>query len=184
MSFLSGKCLIATPNIADERFEHAVIFICAHTKEGAMGLTLNRPIRELSFPDLLHQLKISPSVALDYPPVLAGGPLDIVRGFVLHSIEYGKDATLPVSPFSALTVTTEVIKDIALGKGPSQYLVALGYAGWGAGQLDEEIKQNSWLTLDADADFLFNVTPANKWKNSLLRLGIKDANLSPFSGRA
>lgn len=184
MSFLAGKCLIAAPNISDERFANAVIFVCAHTKEGAMGLTINRPIRELTFPDLLSQLKIVPSTMIDAPPVLAGGPLDMVRGFVLHSAEYHGSATLPVGDCSALTVTTEVIQDIANGKGPQHFLVALGYAGWNAGQLDEEIKQNSWLTITPDEDFLFNVAPENKWKSSMRRLGIDDCNLSFFSGNA
>ena len=184
MSFLAGKCLIAAPNISDERFANAVIFVCAHTKEGAMGLTINRPIRELTFPDLLSQLKIVPSTMIDTPLVLAGGPLDMVRGFVLHSAEYHGSATLPVGDCSALTVTTEVIQDIADGKGPQHFLVALGYAGWNAGQLDEEIKQNSWLTITPDEDFLFNVAPENKWKSSMRRLGIDDCNLSFFSGNA
>ena len=184
MPFLNGRCLVAMPGIADDRFEQAVIYVCAHTQEGAMGLTINRPIKEISFNNLLSQLNMEPMSAPELPPVLAGGPVDVVRGFVLHSPEYVREATLPMGDLTSLTVTTEVIRDISKGAGPRRYLITLGYASWEAGQLEDEIKQNAWLAVDASDDLLFEQPMDQRWKNALKKLGIDPMNLSSLQGKA
>lgn len=183
MAFFSGQCLVAMPGMADERFNQSVIYVCAHTQEGAMGLTINRPIKELSFFNLLTQLHMEPSI-LDDPPILAGGPVDVIRGFVLHSPEYASEATLPMGRLASLTVTTEVIRDISRGAGPKNYLITLGYSAWAPGQLEEEIKGNSWIPVEPSADLLFSQEPDRKWENALKTLGIDPALLSSEQGKA
>ena len=184
MPFLSGQCLIAMPGIGDARFEQAVIYICAHTQEGAMGLTINRPIREISFNNLLTQLHMEPASLPKQPPILAGGPVDVVRGFVLHSPEYVSEATLPMGALTSLTVTTEIIRDISKGAGPQKFLIRLGYASRGVGQLEEEIKQNAWLPVESSNELLFEQPPERKWENALKKLGIDPLMLSAVQGKA
>ena len=156
MATLSGQCLVAMPGMEDERFEKAVVFLCAHSEQGAMGLVINKQTEDVSFASLLNQLNIESAPEIGNIPILSGGPIDANRGFVLHSPEYTGTATLPVGTQTSLTVTTEIIRDIAHGGGPKSFLIMLGYAGWGAGQLEEELKQNAWLPVSASNDLLFD----------------------------
>ncbi len=184
MSFFGGQCLIAMPGMQDDRFERSVVYVCAHTQEGAMGLTINRPIKDLSFFSLLSQLNIDRPLQFDPPPILAGGPLDVIRGFVLHSPEYNSTATLAMTGLTSLTVTTDIIRDISQGIGPKNFLITLGYVGWGAGQLENEVKENAWLPIDASTDLLFSLSPEKKWNYALQKIGIDPARLSAEQGKA
>jgi putative transcriptional regulator len=183
---LSGKLLIAMPGMGDPRFDHSVVFLCAHSGDGAMGLIVNKPRPELTFADLLRQLKIDgPNDASGDIRVHFGGPVEHGRGFVLHSGEYaGNQATLRVDRRFGLTSTLDVLEDIARGDGPAQSLLALGYAGWGPGQLEQEIARNGWLTCDASPDIVFSTADGTKWLRSLKQLGIDPLTLSATAGRA
>lgn len=187
-NFLEGKLLIAMPGIGDARFERSVIYVCVHNPEGAMGLVLNKPISNVRFPDLLEQLSInvSPEPAIvrecERLPVLIGGPVESGRGFVLHSQDYfSEDSTLPLSRDMGLTATMDILRAIAEGQGPSQALLALGYSGWTAGQLEAEIQSNGWLHCEADANIIFDHNIDAKYSRALAMLGI---NLSILSGDA
>lgn len=184
MSFLNGQCLIAMPGIRDDRFEKSVVYICAHTDEGAMGLMINRPIRDLTFSSLLAQLNIDNGEQTLSPPILAGGPVDVVRGFVLHSPEYAGTATLAMTGLASLTVTTDIIRDISHGAGPKNFLITLGYVGWGGGQLEKEIKDNAWLPVESSSDLLFTLDPERKWETALKQNGIDPLFLSVEQGKA
>lgn len=184
MNFFNGQCLIAMPGMQDERFDRSVVYVCAHTQDGAMGLTINRPIKDLSFSALLSQLHIDQPQNFASPPILAGGPVDVIRGFVLHSPEYNSAATLAMSSLTSLTVTTDIIRDISKGSGPKNYLITLGYVGWAAGQLENEIKENAWLPVDASTDLLFMLSPDKKWGYAMNKLGIDPIRLSTEQGKA
>ncbi len=184
MATLSGQCLVAMPGMEDERFEKAVVFLCAHSEQGAMGLIINKQIEDLSFASLLSQLNMEPAPEIGNIPILAGGPMDANRGFVLHSNEYAGTATLPVGTQTSLTVTTEIIRDIAHGNSPKSFLIMLGYAGWGAGQLEEELKQNAWLPVAASNDLLFDWRLEKKWEFALRTIGIDPLRLSAEQGKA
>ncbi len=184
MSFFNSQCLIAMPGMPDDRFDRSVVYVCAHTQDGAMGLMINRPIKDLTFPSLLSQLHIEQPQNFDPPPILAGGPVDVVRGFVLHSPEYSSAATLAMSSLTSLTVTTDIIRDISNGSGPKNYLITLGYVGWGPGQLENEIKENAWLPVDASTDLVFMLSPEKKWTYALNKLGIDPSRLSAEQGKA
>ena len=145
-SFLEGKLLIAMPGMEDERFAQTVIYMCAHSSKGAMGIVINKPIPGLSFAELMKQLEIETRLALGDFPILYGGPVETGRGFVLHSGDYeGSDSTLPVSEDISLTATLDILRAIAQGRGPKQALFALGYAGWAPGQVETEFQGNGWL---------------------------------------
>ncbi len=182
--YLTGKCLVAMPGMSDARFSRAVIYLCAHTEEGAMGLVVNRAIPDFSFVDLLDQLNIPPTPRCQRIQVQFGGPVESQRGFVLHSADYVHEGTLVVDDAVALTATLEVLRDIATGTGPSRTLMALGYAGWSPGQLDDELRQNVWLTVDADPDLVFAADLEAKYVLALSRLGIDPALLSSEGGHA
>jgi putative transcriptional regulator len=182
--FLTGKCLVAMPGMSDPRFSRAVVYLCAHTDEGAMGLVLNRAIPDFSFVDLLDQLNIPATPRCQRIQVQFGGPVESQRGFVLHSADYVHEGTLVVDDAVALTATLEVLRDIATGTGPSQTLMALGYAGWSPGQLDEELRQNVWLTVEADPDLVFAPDLEAKYGLALSRLGIDPALLASEGGHA
>ncbi len=162
--FLDGQLLIAMPGILDDRFARSVIYVCAHSEEGAMGIIVNRPAERVDFPQLLVQLKIiGPDEAIRLPAeassllVLHGGPVDTSRGFVLHSNDFSIDnSTLPIGSGVSLTATIEILRAIATGAGPGRALLALGYAGWGAGQLEAELQQNGWLNCPADPALIFD----------------------------
>ncbi len=183
---LSGKLLIAMPGMGDPRFDHSVVFLCAHSGDGAMGLIVNKPRPELTLADLLKQLKIDgPSDRSADIRVHFGGPVERGRGFVLHSGDYaGNPATLRVDRRFGLTSTLDVLEDIARGDGPVQSLLALGYAGWGPGQLEQEIVRNGWLTCDASPDIVFSAADGTKWLRALKQLGIDPLTLSAVAGRA
>jgi putative transcriptional regulator len=183
-SFLEGKLLIAMPGMGDDRFVQTVIYICAHSAKGAMGLVINRPIPGLSFSDMMKQLEIGTDPAIEFP-VLYGGPVETGRGFVLHSVDYeGDDATLMVSDGIALTATLDILRAIASGGGPQRSMLALGYAGWGPGQLDAEIQANGWLNVAADDDIVFGRSLGDKWERALAKLGIHPLTLSGEAGHA
>lgn len=182
--YLTGQLLIAMPQMSDPRFAHAVIYVCAHNADGAMGLVLNKGIEKPTFPDLLKQLKIEPTENADPINVMFGGPVETGRGFVLHSADYLQDATLLVDHQVGLTATLDILKDIAVGGGPRHKLLMLGYAGWGPGQLDAEIQANGWLNAPADEHLIFDHDLDTKWDRALAKLGVDGAMLSGDAGHA
>ncbi len=182
--YLTGQLLIAMPQMTDPRFERTVIYICAHTADGAMGLVVNREIEALTFPDLLKQLNIDAEVVNDKIQILFGGPVETGRGFVLHSSDYVQNTTMLVDKRVGLTATMEVLKDIASGNGPRLNILALGYAGWGPGQLDAEIHANGWLSVPADDGLVFDNDLDNKWERALAKIGIDFSMLSGEAGHA
>ncbi|MCA1941946.1 MAG: YqgE/AlgH family protein [Caenispirillum bisanense] len=182
--YLVGKCLVAMPALADSNFHRTVVYVCAHTAEGAMGLVVNRTIDQLSFDDILEQMGITPSVDTDQIRVHFGGPVEAARGFVLHTADYRDEGTLPVDSNISLTATAEVLKDIASGHGPRHSLMVLGYAGWGSGQLDTELKENAWLICQPDEDLLFGGDVGQKWTLAMARMGIDMSRLVDTPGHA
>ncbi len=182
--YLAGQFLIAMPQMRDPRFTRTVVYLCAHTAEGAMGIVVNRAYDELTFGDLLEQLEIETNGGHDGVPVHFGGPVDSGRGFVLHSSDYMHETSMLVADNIALTATVDVLKAIADGTGPSRSLLALGYAGWSPGQLDAEILQNSWLNVSADHDLLFDENLDRKWEAAIHKLGIDFTALSGDAGHA
>jgi putative transcriptional regulator len=181
---LTGQLLVAMPQMRDPRFTRSVIYMCAHNAEGAMGLVINRLVGSITFPDMLEQLGIAASEHGRQIKVHFGGPVDSGRGFVLHSDEYRHDGTVAVVEGMALTATIDILKDIAGGHGPQRCLLALGYAGWGAGQLDAEIQANGWLTVPADADLVFEGDLDGKWERALGKIGVSRTQLSGEAGHA
>ncbi len=182
--YLSGQLLIAMPSMSDPRFAKTVIYLCAHNSEGAMGLVINKQIEELTFPALLEQLKIGKTAPKDAINVLFGGPVEQARGFVLHSAEYLQEATMRVNDRVGLTATIDILRDIAEGQGPKDKLLALGYAGWGPGQLDDEIRSNGWLHVEADDELVFGGELAEKWELAIQKIGIDPRMLSEEAGHA
>ena len=183
-NYLSGQLLIAMPNIVDPPFEKSVIYICVHNSDGAMGLLVNRPIQSLSFTELLGQLEVDFSSEISPVSVMFGGPVEQGRGFVLHSPDYLQDASLVVDEDVVLTATVEILQAIADGMGPKKYLLALGYAGWDAGQLDSEIKNNGWLSVGSDHDLIFGSDSESKWLKAMTKIGIDPHMLSDNAGNA
>ena len=161
---LTGQLLIAMPGMGDPRFANSVVFLCAYSDDGAMGLIINKPNPELSFAMLAEQLEISMGAGMPVPAVHYGGPVEHGRGFVLHSADYVvNDSTLQINDDFGMTATLDILQDIARGEGPNACLLALGYSGWAPGQLEEEIRQNGWLTVDADPDLVFRTAASKKW---------------------
>ena len=183
-SYVTGQLLIAMPGMRDERFAKSVIYMCAHTEEGAMGLVLNQRLDSLTFAELISQLELDEKHLSRDVPVHFGGPVESGRGFVLHTSDYQQDATLEVLNGVALTASVEILKAIAQGKGPQKSLLALGYAGWGPGQLDMEIKANGWLQVPSDSEIIFDIEPDTKWERAIQRLGIDPRMLSDDVGHA
>lgn len=183
--YMTGKILIASPAIGDPRFDRAVIYVVDHSDEHAMGITLNRPMRDLRLPILLEQLGVEGAIRVPDRAVLDGGPVDRDRGFVLHTGEFGNDdATLKVGDGFALTATKEVLDAMASEHPPRRSVLALGYAGWGAGQLDDELQANAWLVADADETLLFDESFSDKWERALKSLGVDPQHLTGQSGHA
>lgn len=182
--FLTGQLLIAMPAMADPRFAQCVIYLCAHTPEGAMGLILNKPIQRPSFDDLLRQLEVAPLPPARRIRLCAGGPVDNARGFVLHTADWTGEGSLRVDDDLALTASLDVLKAIAEGGGPREGILALGYAGWGPGQLDAEIQQNAWLSVPADETIVFDGDHDTKWRRALGKLKIDPLLLSGAAGHA
>lgn len=182
---LGGKMLIATPAIGDPRFARTLVLICAHTPDHAMGIIVNKPMGALRLPDLLEQLGIESTITVPDRPVLAGGPVDRDRGFVLHSDDfYSEDATLDVADGVGMTATKDALEAIASHDAPRQAVLALGYAGWGAGQLDNEILGNAWLVCDPSDELLFGIDLAGKWTRALGSIGVTPEKLSSLHGEA
>lgn len=182
--YLTGQLLIAMPQLQDTRFERAVIYMCVHNEDGAMGLIVNRLSPDLTFPDLLEQVGIERNSDMISIPIHIGGPVETGMGFVLHTSDYEQSNTIKVSEDISLTHTVEVLKDIAGGHGPRQALLALGYAGWGAGQLDSEIQENAWLNVPADDSLMFDDVQQDKWQRSIAKLGFDISLLSGEAGHA
>ena len=182
--YLTGQMLIAMPQMQDPRFSRSVVYICAHTAEGAMGLVVNRLFNALSFPDLLEQLNIKPTPVCDQIRVHFGGPVESGRGFVLHTDDYcAPDSSIPITPGISLTATRDVLEALAgHNSRPRKAIMALGYAGWGAGQLEEEIKANVWLTCEADDALIFDRDHATKWNRALAKIGVDPRFLSSEAG--
>ena len=182
--YLTGQLLVAMPQMQDHRFARTVIYMCAHNEDGAMGLVVNKPMESVEFPELLEQLDLEPAVSSRDIRVHFGGPVESGRGFVLHSAEYVQDATMVVDGNIALTATTDILKDIASGKGPRACVLVLGYAGWGPGQLDGEIQKNGWLSVAADDRLVFGDDPDTVWGAALAKIGIDASQLSGDAGHA
>ncbi len=182
--WLTGKMLIAMPSMQDPRFARTVTFMCQHGPEGAMGLVVNRLYGDINFHSLLQQLNIKVDEGTRELPVHFGGPVDPVRGFVLHSTDYAQESTLKISDTIAMTATVEILKELSEGKGPSRAILALGYAGWGAGQLDAEMQTTGWLVAPADEDIIFDNGTGDKWERALAKLGVSPSLLSGYVGHA
>ena len=184
-NFLEGKILIALPGMNDPRFEKSVIYMCAHSTTGAMGIIVNKPIEGLDFQELLRRLELPVSERTPNSPILFGGPVETGRGFVLHSGEYeSTESTLPISPDISLTATLDILRAISEGHGPQKALFALGYAGWGPGQIEAEIQGNGWVHCDPDPNLIFGNDMESKWAVALRKLGIDMSGLSAHAGRA
>jgi putative transcriptional regulator len=190
--FLDGQLLIAMPSMADKRFARSVVYICAHSGDGAMGIVINKLATEVSFRDLLVQLDIvqardEPDLpgGVDHVRVHRGGPVETGRGFVLHSSDFFlENATLPIAEGVCLTATLEILRAISDGRGPDRALLALGYAGWAPGQLEFEIQANGWLHCQADCDIIFDDDVDAKYDRALAKIGIEPAMLSIEAGHA
>jgi putative transcriptional regulator len=190
--YLDGQMLIAMPSMGDERFSRTVIYVCAHSTEGAMGIVVNQPASHISFPDLLVQLDVIPAADLIQLPsraggvkVLKGGPVDTQRGFVLHSSDFFiENSTLPIDEGICLTATLDILKAIARGDGPRSAILALGYAGWAPGQLENEIQHNGWLHCSADLELIFGQDTGGKYEKALKKIGIDLGMLSSEAGHA
>lgn len=189
--YLDGQMLVAMPSMGDERFSRSVIYVCAHSDEGAMGIVVNKAADNLVFPDLLVQLDIITAEeqirlpAVDRINVLRGGPVESGRGFVLHSPDFFIDSsTLPIADDVCLTVTVDILKAIAHGDGPRNAVLALGYAGWSPGQLESEIQENGWLTCPADPEIIFDSALGTKYTRALAKIGVDPAMLSGEAGHA
>jgi putative transcriptional regulator len=181
---LSGQLLVAMPQMQDPRFSRAVIFMCMHNEGGAMGLVVNKLIDSLTLPSLLDQLGIEGSAISVKTPVYFGGPVEAHHGFVLHSADYVEDCTLVVQGGVALTASLGILRAMADGKGPRHSLLALGYAGWGPGQLDRELQSNGWLHVQSDETILFDAALQDKWLKALGKIGVSPAALSGEAGHA
>ena len=190
--YLDGQLLVAMPTMQDERFARAVIYVCAHSSEGAMGIVINQPAQNIRFPDLLVQLDVIPSSDLielpdqaDAVRVLKGGPVETGRGFVLHTADFFiENSTLPIEKGICLTATLDILKAIARGKGPASAVLALGYAGWAPGQLENEIQANGWLNCDADSELLFGPNIEDKYNQAMRKIGIDPGKLASVAGHA
>lgn len=182
---LTGKLLVAMPGMDDFRFNMSLIMICAHSDEGAMGLIINKPTMDVRLFDLFEQLSINHTQTARNLPVHIGGPVEHARGFVLHGGDYTSPiSTLDVPGGFGMTATQDVLEALAQGQGPEQAMVMLGYAGWGAGQLEAELSQNGWLTCDATRRLVFETPDEGKWDAALASLGIDPMTLSSSAGRA
>lgn len=186
--YMAGKMLVAMPSMSDSRFHKSVIFICAHDDKGAMGLVINKEMDGIDLQELLDQLDLdgldNASLSHIGPGILSGGPVEMARGFMLHSSEFQQKETVRINDDFSLTGTVSALKEVLKGQGPDHLLFALGYAGWSAGQLDQELKQNAWLAVDADKDLVFNIALDMKWDKAIKKIGIDPSMLSAEGGSA
>ena len=181
--FYSGQLLLALPGMGDPRFERAVIAMCAHDEQGALGIGIGQTIANVGFHTLLNQLDIEPGEAPD-APVHLGGPVEPQRGFILHSLDWGGEDSVQVGDKWALTGTLDILRAIAEGRGPKHWLSALGYAGWSPGQLDAEMTRHGWFTADGDTEILFETDAEDRWAESYRRAGVDPALLAHDAGHA
>ena len=182
--YLGGQVLIAMPTLQDPRFARTVICLCAHSPDGAMGIVLNKPIDGMSFDDLLKQLELEPMPPQRRIRLYDGGPVEGGRGFVLHTTDWSNDQSLQVTDELALTASVDILKAIANGGGPRQGILALGSAGWGPGQLEDEIQANSWLSVTPDEALLFGDGHDRKWFQAMAKLKVDPSLLSGAAGHA
>jgi putative transcriptional regulator len=182
--WLTGQLLVAMPTMQDPRFARSVICLCVHSDDGAMGLVLNKPLDGLSFEDLLKQLDLDPVPPQRRIRLMAGGPVENGRGFVLHTADWETEGSLKVQPDVVLTASVDILKAIAGGGGPREGFLALGYAGWGPGQLESEIAENAWLSVPADEQLLFGASPEKLWREAFAKLRVDPALLSGVAGHA
>jgi putative transcriptional regulator len=182
--FLTGQLLIAMPTMSDPRFARSVICLCAHNAEGAMGIVLSRPIVRPSFDELLQQLEIKPVPSLRQIPMCSGGPVDAGRGFMLHTTDWTGEGSLTVNGTLALTATLDVLRVVAAGEGPRKCMLALGYAGWGPGQLDQELQDNAWLSTESEEGLIFDSAYDTKWRRAMGLMNIDPLLLSETAGHA
>ena len=183
-NFLAGKLLLAMPQMSDPRFKKSVIFLCAHDAAGAMGIAINEEMAHMPLSLLLTQLSLNPGDDFDDFPVLQGGPVETARGLLLHTSDVVKSDSILIQQDYAVTGTIEALKEIVDGTGPADKLFALGYAGWGAGQLEAELADNAWLVVDADPDLVFRTPAPEKWDRAVRKIGIDPAFLAVSSGHA
>lgn len=184
-TFLTEHLLVAMPSMGDPRFERTVIFLCSHDEEGAMGLVVNAPVAGVDFADLAEQLSLPGQPPVRNVPVRGGGPVEKSRGFLLHSGEYAAEqATLSISPAFGMTATIEALKALSEGDGPRDALLALGYSGWGPGQLEGELQQNAWLTVPATPELVFHTPAEAQWDKALAAIGIDPRLLAATGGSA
>lgn len=182
--FLAGKLVVAMPHSEDTRFYQSVVFICGHDETGAMGIMINKPLSSVKFTDLLNQLGIGYPADVPSLPIYYGGPVEIGRGFVLHSSEYLGDTSTIINNKLALTATLDVLKAIAYNRGPKKKIVALGYVGWGAYQLEQEIQNNAWIVIDPTDELLFSENVADVWKTAMASIGVDPTIISLEYGHA
>lgn len=184
-TYLSGKVLLAMPSMSDPRFERAVIFMCAHDDEGAMGLVINSTLPNISLEKMLDQIGIKSNINVPLThDVMSGGPVETSRGFLLHSNDFSVEDTIKINDALSVTGTLDALQIVADGEGPDQHLFILGYAGWSAGQLEQEIQQNAWLITDPDPDIIFSDNHTEKWMAAVGKMGFDPAMLSANAGRA
>lgn len=187
-TYLAGRLLLAMPGMGDPRFSKAVIYVCAHDENGAMGLVINHTLPGIDLSQLLSQLNITVAEHVSNraakTPVLSGGPVETARGFVLHSNDFQQSDTICVDENFSVTGTIDALEAIATGRGPEEMLFILGYAGWSAGQLDSEIQENAWLVADPDHELIFSLMPDEKWEQAVQKLGVDPAMLSSAAGHA
>ncbi len=181
---LTGKCLVSSPFLDDEHFMQSVIYICSHTKDGAMGFVINKKLREYSFADLASQLPINNIGIAPEIDLHQGGPLEKIRGFVIHSTDYVKPDTIVIDGRIAISSSIDIITDIAFGIGPRDNIIALGYSSWNAKQLEQEILNNNWIISEPKPELVFRTKDEDKWAVALNQAGIDINRLSTFSGRA
>jgi len=181
---LTGQILISIPNMLDERFYKTVIYMCAHSKEGSMGIIINKNIDHDNYPNLLEQLGIDQPINDKKIFIRYGGPIETSRGLLLHTDDVIQKESLQINKGIVLTSTADIFNDIAQGKGPKISILALGYTGWGAGQLENEIKQNSWMTVPIESSFIFDEKVSNKWDEAYKIIGFDPMSLSQFFGNA
>ncbi len=181
-NYLTEQCLIAMPALEDPNFSHTVTYLCQHSAEGALGIVINRPLN-MQLKEIFDSMEITlEEESVAQIPVFFGGPVQPERGFILHSPIGAWEGTLTVGKDIGLTASRDILMAIACGRGPEKILVALGYAGWGAGQLEQEMMDNAWLTVPADSEILFDLPPVERWKAAAARIGIDLDLLSTQAG--
>ncbi len=182
--YMTGKLLVAMPYIYDARFSQAVIYVCGHDEQGAIGIITNKVFPSLAFSELLEQLSIPMNEKVQSTTLFYGGPSELTRGFVLHSPDFQVDSSVAIDENFAITSTLEILRAIAAGRGPVNSIVSLGYNGWSPGQLEREIQENVWMVVESDPNLVFNAPIDDKWRLSMERIGVDPAILSIESGHA